>query len=100
MPRDRDPGLQGADILEAPPEARSTPVRRREPPADRGPAPSARQLEPAVEQQSPPAEEQEPEKTRGRRWLRWVLFLLLPIVLIVGAYFYFEGGEYMSTNDA
>jgi multidrug efflux pump subunit AcrA (membrane-fusion protein) len=29
-----------------------------------------------------------------------VLFLLLPIVLIVGAYFYFEGGEYMSTNDA
>ena len=100
MPRDRDPGLQGADILEAPPEARSTPVRRREPPADRGPAPSARQLEPAVEQQSPPAEEPEPQKTRGRRWLRWVLFLLLPIVLIVGAYFYFEGGEYMSTNDA
>jgi membrane fusion protein (multidrug efflux system) len=32
--------------------------------------------------------------------LRWALFLLLPLVLIVGAYLYFEGGAYMSTDDA
>ena len=35
-----------------------------------------------------------------RRLLRWGLFLLLPIVLIVGAYFYITGGAYMTTDDA
>lgn len=39
-------------------------------------------------------------RDRRRRILRWALFLLLPIVLIVGAYFYATGGAYMSTNDA
>ncbi|HEX4616212.1 MAG TPA: HlyD family secretion protein [Stellaceae bacterium] len=42
---------------------------------------------------------EEPPRSR-RRGLRWALFLLLPIVLMVGAYFYFEGGAYMSTDDA
>ena len=42
---------------------------------------------------------EEPRSSRRRR-LRWTLFLLLPIVLIVGAYFYVEGGAYMSTDDA
>jgi membrane fusion protein (multidrug efflux system) len=41
----------------------------------------------------------EPQPSRRRR-LRWTLFLLLPLVLIVGAYLYFEGGAYMSTDDA
>ncbi len=99
MPVDRDPGLQGADILEAPPEARSTPIRRQEPPTDRGLAPTPEQLKPAPDEQSPEVEEQTPQRSR-RRWLRWGLFLLLPIVLFVGAYFYFEGGAYMSTDDA
>jgi membrane fusion protein, multidrug efflux system len=35
-----------------------------------------------------------------RRILRWALFLLLPILLIVGVYFYATGGAYMSTDDA
>ena len=98
MRDDRDPGLQGAEVLEAPAQARGAPERRRAP-TDRGPAPVA----PPREQQGPqaerPAAEQQPV-SRRRRWLRWALFLLLPIVLIVGAYFYFEGGAYMTTDDA
>src|ERR1700730_14543704 len=37
----------------------------------------------------------------GRRGsLRWVLFALLPVALIVGGYWYFTGGKIMSTDDA
>jgi membrane fusion protein (multidrug efflux system) len=43
---------------------------------------------------------EEPPRPSRRRRVRWALFLLLPIVLMVGAYFYFEGGAYMSTDDA
>src|ERR1700752_5144416 len=39
-------------------------------------------------------------RNRLRRVLRWGLFLLLPIVLLVGVYFYATGGAYMSTDDA
>jgi hypothetical protein len=46
-----------------------------------------------------PAPEEPPRSSRRRR-LRWALFLLLPLALIVGAYFYVEGGAYMSTDDA
>jgi membrane fusion protein (multidrug efflux system) len=87
MPIDSDQGLLGGDTVEAPPEARTAPARQWQRPADRSPAP-----EPTTAQKEP--------KSPRRRWLRWALFLLLPIVLIVGAYFYFEGGAYMSTDDA
>jgi membrane fusion protein, multidrug efflux system len=42
------------------------------------------------------------EKTRrlNRRWTRWGLFLLLPLVLAVGFYWYVTGGQIMSTDDA
>lgn len=43
------------------------------------------------------------EKTRQlrrRSRLRWVLFALLPIALIAGAYWYVTGGSVMSTDDA
>jgi membrane fusion protein (multidrug efflux system) len=33
-------------------------------------------------------------------WLRWVLFLLLPIVLIVGAIWYVTGGQVVTMDDA
>ncbi|MBV8738091.1 MAG: HlyD family secretion protein [Alphaproteobacteria bacterium] len=98
MPYDRDPGLQGADVLEAPAQARGAPERRRAP-TDRRPAPVA----PLREQQGPQAERPAAEEqpiSRRRRWLRWALFALLPVVLIVGAYFYFKGGAYMTTDDA
>ena len=90
----RDPAAPAADILEAPPQARTAPEKRKGPPSDRRSTPEPS----AAEKQKPIAEEQ-PQSPR-RRWLRWALFLLLPIVLTVGAYLYFEGGAYMSTDDA
>ena len=33
-------------------------------------------------------------------WKRWVLFLLLPIALVVGAFWYAGGGQVMATDDA
>src|SRR6202167_6047734 len=43
-----------------------------------------------------------PDKARkiSRRRVRWVLFALLPIALIAGAYWYVTGGRVMSTDDA
>jgi len=35
-----------------------------------------------------------------RQRLRWILFALLPIALIVGGYWYVTGGKIMSTDDA
>ncbi|MDR3422551.1 MAG: HlyD family secretion protein [Xanthobacteraceae bacterium] len=37
---------------------------------------------------------------RRRDRIRWALFALLPIVLIVGCYWYVAGGKVMSTDDA
>jgi membrane fusion protein (multidrug efflux system) len=37
---------------------------------------------------------------RRRDWIRRGLFGLLPLVLLVGAYFYVTGGQVMSTDDA
>jgi membrane fusion protein, multidrug efflux system len=45
------------------------------------------------------AAEKKPPPTR-RRWTRWGLFLLLPLVLAVGLYWYATGGQIMSTDDA
>jgi membrane fusion protein (multidrug efflux system) len=38
--------------------------------------------------------------TRRRDRVRWTLFALLPIVLVIGVYFYVTGGQVMSTDDA
>src|SRR5438270_7738042 len=70
------------DSVEAPATRREVPQEERELPAERSSAP-----------------EKAPQPL-GRRWLRWALFLLLPIVLIVGAYFYLERGAYTSADDA
>jgi membrane fusion protein, multidrug efflux system len=37
---------------------------------------------------------------RRRQRIRWLLFALLPLALIVGGYWYFTGGQVMSTDDA
>jgi membrane fusion protein, multidrug efflux system len=58
-------------------------------------APAARRIVAAERSPAP----EEPRSSRRRR-LRWTLFLLLPLTLIVGCYFYVEGGTYVSTDDA
>ena len=66
-------------------------------------APAARRTVHPKKWELPPESSSVPEgwsRASRRRWLRWALFLLLPIALIVGAYFYFEGGAYTSTDDA
>ena len=68
--------------------------------------PAVRELPPppAREPSEPPAERaSDPAATAksGRRgWLRWILFALLPLALIVGGYWYVTGGQVMSTDDA
>jgi membrane fusion protein, multidrug efflux system len=69
---------------------------------DSAETPAARRAVPQEEWELPAESSSAPEEPRSsrRRRLRWTLFLLLPIVLMVGVYFYFEGGAYTSTDDA
>jgi membrane fusion protein, multidrug efflux system len=47
------------------------------------------------------ARHQSPKRiTHFAQWKRWALFALLPIALIIGAYWYVSGGQIMSTDDA
>ena len=43
---------------------------------------------------------EEIRRLRRRDRIRWSLFALLPLVLIIGAYWYVTGGQIMSTDDA
>ena len=43
---------------------------------------------------------EELRRLRRRDRIRWSLFALLPLVLIIGAYWYVTGGQIMSTDDA
>lgn len=62
--------------------------------------PTAEQrTEPPATDTSAFASDQKPRRVR-RRWLRWTLFALLPIVLIVAGYWYVTGGQVVSTDDA
>ena len=58
---------------------------------------SDRARSPADETASIPLQD---PRARRRQLLRWALFALLPLVLIVGAYFYVTGGQVMTTDDA
>ncbi len=68
-------------------------------------APEVREKSPAAPAQMPadlraPTGGQKPARSGRRGSLRWVLFALLPIALIIGGYWYFTGGKIMSTDDA
>jgi membrane fusion protein (multidrug efflux system) len=70
---------------------------------DSAETPAAKRIVPEEEWELPPESSstpEEPPRSPRRHGLRWALFLLLPIVLIVGGYFYVEGGAYTSTDDA
>ena len=65
-------------------------------------APTARRAAPQRPSSAPPEPPAVPEK-RGktrRPWMRWALFLLLPLALILGGYWYVTGGQVMSTDNA
>jgi membrane fusion protein (multidrug efflux system) len=60
-------------------------------------------LLPAQERSAESADHARPEEAKkapARRSVRWSLFLLLPLVLIVGGYWYATGGRVMTTDDA
>ena len=74
-------------------------------PSDRDEAPGVRetpQVAPPGAPSPPPREIPRDKKVRrpDRRRLRFGLFALLPIVLLVGGYWYVTGGQVMSTDDA
>jgi len=75
---------------------------RRKPAPVRDEAPEAPATRPATPVELHPDKPAAAEKPRGprRRWTRWGLFLLLPLVLAVGFYWYVTGGQVMSTDDA
>jgi membrane fusion protein, multidrug efflux system len=50
--------------------------------------------------QTESAGSEEIRRLRRRDRIRWGMFALLPLVLIVGAYWYVTGGQIMSTDDA
>jgi membrane fusion protein (multidrug efflux system) len=74
-------------------------------------APAARHDVPRKQPQRPPREQPErpierslepkkPLQPARRRWPRWALFVLLPLALIAGGYWYVTGGGVMSTDNA
>ena len=70
-------------------ETAETPAARRDAPQQQPERPAAA-----------PAAPRGAARPSRRRWVRWALFALLPLVLIAGAYWYVTGGQVMSTDDA
>ncbi|HEY4442772.1 MAG TPA: HlyD family secretion protein [Steroidobacteraceae bacterium] len=68
----------------------------RESPTLNASAPQERLSEPAGQA----AATEEAKEKPARPWVRWTLFLLLPLVLIVGGYGYATGGRVMTTDNA
>jgi len=62
------------------------------------------QIVPAAPPTDAPADESVGEDQEApvdrRRWLRWGLFALLPLALLLGGYWYVTGGQMMSSDDA
>jgi membrane fusion protein (multidrug efflux system) len=89
MPDDWGIEALHSDTAEAPAAGRNAPQERPGIPAKR-----ISVSEPA------PLPFERPQRSLRRYWLRWSLFLLLPIALIMGGYWYVTGGQMMSTDDA
>ena len=72
--------------------------------AEKGEVPQIKRI-PAAKPPPPRTEAApaQPDKTTRPlhgRWLRWALFALMPLALILGGYWYISGGQVMSTDDA
>jgi membrane fusion protein, multidrug efflux system len=98
MPADTTIVPLRSDKAEAPEARRDAPPERPER------FPQEHPEQPLREQPKGPAEPRGAPKVAsrrsGRRWVRPVLFVLLPLVLIAGAYRYVTGGQVMSTDNA
>jgi membrane fusion protein, multidrug efflux system len=71
--------------------------------SDAAEAPAAKRETPQKQPERPAATPSAPEKaaqSSRRPWTRWSLFVLLPLALIAGVYWYVTGGAVMSTDDA
>jgi membrane fusion protein, multidrug efflux system len=98
MPADATIVSLRSDTAEAPAARRDCPREQPErPPREKPEQPPREQPERPIERSSEP--EKAPQSPR-RRWARWVSFVLLPLALIAGAYWYVTGGRVMSTDDA
>jgi membrane fusion protein (multidrug efflux system) len=102
--RSQEPGksdMGRSNVARLPAEAKARERQEQEPAID----PSLRDvrgLDSAPQVTAPPITP-EPDTTHGtgrRRWLRPVLFLLLPVALLIGGYEYVTGGQIMSTENA
>ena len=72
---------------------------------ERDEAPEAPRPVPVPPAKEPPSQENSAESKKlrrfgGRNRLRWGLFALLPVVLLVAGYWYVTGGQFMSEDDA
>ncbi len=80
-------------------EALRKPATRDE--APEAPRPAIAPVAPADKRAKPrTAASDKVRQLRRRQRIRWVLFALLPAALIAGGYWYFTGGQVMSTDDA
>jgi membrane fusion protein (multidrug efflux system) len=78
----------------AEPLRKPVPARAEAPETPRAP------ITPVIQGQKRSAAADKLRSMRRRDRIRWALFALLPIVLIVGCYWYVTGGKVMSTDDA
>ena len=98
MPADATIVSLRSDPAEAPAGRHDVPRKQpQQPPREQPKPPPREQPERPIERSSEP--EKAPQSPR-RRWLRWALFALLPLVLIAGGYWYVTGGRVMSTDNA
>jgi membrane fusion protein, multidrug efflux system len=67
---------------------------------ERHESPSIKPISPAKQSDAIAAAGGHGSRPARNQWVRWVLFAVLPVVLLAGAYWYVTGGAVMSTDDA
>jgi membrane fusion protein (multidrug efflux system) len=98
MPADATIVSLHSDPAEAPATRHDVPRKQPQwPPREQPKQPPREQPERPIQRSSEP---EKPPQSPRRRWLRWVLFALLPLVLTAGGYWYVTGGRVMSTDNA